>query len=336
INGFGRIGRTVAKVNSITDQFDLVLINDINPHVENLAYLFKYDSTYGRFEGDVSTEGNRFFVNGKPIVCTACPDVRKVPWDQNDVDIVIDSSGVAKNVLAARSVISKSQVRKVVVTHSSPEVDREVIMGVNDETILREDNLVSGSICDANAIAAVLKWIDEEYGVESGALTTLHPWLSYQNLVDGPSVSQQNPGVVWPDFALGRASNESLIPKNTTAMTATEKVLPHLSGKIISFSYRVPTKVVASSDLTLNLSMSVGERDLREFLNEKCSKSKYIRANYESLISIDYEREEASGILDMQWIKSTGKTIKLIVWYDNEWGYSSRVLDLAVRLSKDF
>jgi glyceraldehyde 3-phosphate dehydrogenase len=134
---------------------------------------------------------------------------------------------------------------------------------------------------------------------------------------------------VWDDFALGRAAGESLIPKNTTALTATEKVIPEIAGKLLSFSYRIPTRVVASSDLTLNLGSSVTQKQLEKFLQDQCKKSDYVCANYESLVSVDYEQEEASAVLDLQWLKSIGNTAKVIVWYDNEWGYSSRVLDLA-------
>jgi glyceraldehyde 3-phosphate dehydrogenase len=178
-----------------------------------------------------------------------------------------------------------------------------------------------------------LKWLDDKYGIEGGALTTLHPWLSYQNLVDGPSISQSNPGIVWTDYALGRASVDSLIPKNTTAMSATEQVLPQLQGKILSFSYRIPTNIVASSDITLNLSKNVTEAELQEFLTTQCHNNPYVKINTESLVSLDYEQEEASAILDMQWVKVKGKTVKVVLWYDNEWGYSARVLDLVNKLS---
>jgi glyceraldehyde 3-phosphate dehydrogenase len=333
INGFGRIGRAIAKINAQRDYFDLVLINDINPHLDNLAYLFRYDSTYGRFNGTVENTEEALIINGKNVTCTAQRHLRDVPWSQYQPDVVIDASGVASNVVEAKRLIKEGATNKVVVTHSSSDADHEVIMGVNDETLTSQHRVVSNSICDANAIAHVLKWLDDEYGIEGGALTTLHPWLSYQNLVDGPSISQSIPGIVWADYALGRASVDSLIPKNTTAMIATEQVLPHLKGKILSFSYRIPTNIVASSDITLNLSKNVKEEELRDFFFRKCANSSYVKINTESLVSLDYEQEEASAILDMQWLKVKGKMMKIILWYDNEWGYSARVLDLVNKLS---
>jgi glyceraldehyde 3-phosphate dehydrogenase len=177
-----------------------------------------------------------------------------------------------------------------------------------------------------------MKWMDNGFGIESGSLTTLHPWLAYQNLVDGPSISQSNPGVVWTDYALGRSSCDSLIPKNTTAMDAIERVLPNLSGKILSFSYRIPTDIVASSDITLNLKKEVTKEELVVFLTKMCANSQYVAINTESLVSLDYEQTESSAIIDMQWTNAVSNTVKIVLWYDNEWAYSARVLDLARKL----
>jgi glyceraldehyde 3-phosphate dehydrogenase len=332
INGFGRIGRAIAKINAQHGYFDLVLINDINPYVDNLAYLFKYDSTYGRFPGQVDNTEDEIIINGDKIVCTAHRSLYDVPWEDHGVDVVVEATGVESNVVEAKRIVEEGRASKIIITHSSEKVDHEVVMGVNDETLTAEHKVVSNSICDANAVAHIMKWVDDEYGIEGGALTTLHPWMSYQNLVDGTAVSESSPGVVWTDYALGRASTDSLIPKNTTAMRAVERVLPSLKGKILSFSYRIPADIVASSDITLNLSRSVQEEELRAFLIKKCDNSLYVRVNTESLISLDYEQEEVSAVIDMQWLKGVGKTFKMILWYDNEWGYSARVLDLVKKL----
>jgi len=332
INGFGRIGRSIAKINAQYNYFDLVLINDINPHVGNLSYLFKYDSTYGKFDGAVTNTSDEIIINGVSSVCTCHTDIEKILWKDVNVDILIDSSGVGENVSKAKQLAQTGLIKACVVTHSHKDVDFEVIMGVNDESMNSKQQVFSNSICDANAIAHLMKWMDEEYGIESGSLTTLHPWLSYQNVVDGPSISQSNPGIVWTDYALGRACVDSLIPKNTTAMTAVEKVLPKLKDKVISFSYRIPTDIVATSDITLNLKHSVKTSELIDFLQKKCTQSPYVRSNTESLVSLDYEKDESSAVIDMQWVKVVNNTVKVVLWYDNEWGYSARVLDLARRI----
>ena len=332
INGFGRIGRAIAKINEKNQLFDLVLINDINPHPENLAYLFKYDSTYGKFDGDVFHGEETIVINQNKSRYSSHASLDKIPWDELSIDLVIDCSGVAKNISDGKSLIQEKKFKKMIVTNSYEDVDNEIIMGVNDGELSSNDNVVSNSICDANAIAHIMKWLDEEFEILGGSLTTLHPWLAYQNLVDGTSISSSNPGVVWKDYALGRASTGNLIPKNTTAMTAVEKVLPNLKGKVLSFSYRIPTDIVASSDITLNLGKNLSESELKIFFEKKCASSQYIDINYESLVSMDYEMQEASGIIDGQWVKTNKNVVKIILWYDNEWGYSSRVLDLAKKL----
>ena len=334
INGFGRIGRAVARANQIKRKFELVAVNDINPHIDNMAYLLKYDSTYGHYPVDVSVGKKSLVIDGKHVTYSSESDISKVSWDSRQVDVVVDSSGIAKNIDLSHKIISNSDVSKVVVTHSSDSVDNEVVMGVNCDSLSSGDNVVSNSICDANAIAHVMKWINDEYGIESGSITTLHPWLSYQNIVDGPAISQSNPGVVWKDFSLGRSSVSSVIPKNTTAMTAVEKVIPALKGKVMSFSYRIPTGIVASSDLTIRIKKQICQEDLVTFINEKINESPYVSANSESLISHDYEGNDSSAIIDMQWLKVQGDMIKIVLWYDNEFGYSSRVLDLAAKLSE--
>ena len=333
INGFGRIGRAITKLNMKYQKFDLVLINDINPNCDNLVYLLNYDSTYGRLSQPVISSGNKMLFGENHATVTSVSDLQEISWDSLDIDVLIDSSGVSGNVAVAKDLTKRQAVRKAVVTHSSNDVDREIILGVNTDALRSDDAVVSSSICDANAIAHPLKWINDEFGIVGGSVTTLHPWLSYQNLVDGPSISQSNPGVVWDDFALGRAAGESLIPKNTTALTATEKVIPSIAGRLLSFSYRIPTRVVASSDVTLNLGSSITQKELEQFLQDKCERSPYVRANYESLVSVDYEQEEASAVLDLQWIRAIGNTIKIIVWYDNEWAYSARALELASKVS---
>jgi|APSaa5957512535_1039671.scaffolds.fasta_scaffold77021_2 glyceraldehyde 3-phosphate dehydrogenase len=334
INGFGRIGRAVARINAQYNYFDLVLINDINPHVDNLAYLFKYDSTYGKFDGEVSNTLNEITINAASSACTCYANLEQIPWNEFKVDILIDSSGIEENVSKAKILAQNKLIGACIVTHSNKDVDLEVVVGVNDDEINSKHQVVSNSICDANAIAHVMKWMDEKYGIKSGSLTTLHPWLSYQNLVDGPAISQSNPGVVWTDYALGRASTDSLIPKNTTAMTAVEKVLPQLKGKILSFSYRIPTDIVATSDITINLQCDVTTNEVIDFLQEKCDQSIYVRVNTESLVSLDYEKDESSAVIDMQWIKTIDNVVKIVLWYDNEWGYSARVLDLAKKLTR--
>jgi len=334
INGFGRIGRTIARINAIKRYFRLVAINDLNPQLNNMAYLLKFDSTYGKFPGEVSCdcENSILKINGQEAKYFSKPNIAEVDWKSEAVEILIDASGPEENVTRAKDLIKNGIVKKVIVTHSTDNADNEIILGINDDMLKASDNVISSNICDSSAIAHVLKWIDDEYGIESGSVTTLHPWLSYQNLVDGPAISQSYPGVIWKDYALGRASSNSIIPKNTTAVKSAVKILKNLEGKLLSFSYRIPTDIVASSDIVLKLKKAPSNDELRAYLENKVANSDYVRGNYESLVSLDYEKEEASAVIDFQWLKVQNGLIKIVLWYDNEWGYSTNVLRLAKKV----
>lgn len=336
INGFGRIGRAIAKINALNDRFQLVAINDIDPSPANLAYLLKYDSTYGRCSFPVEHDENSITINGHKALYSGKRQLLDIDWQKLNVDILIESSGVHESVKDAAKLIREGLIKAAVVTHSTSLVDKEVIMGINENKITEEDKLISNSICDANALAHILKWLDESYEIKNGAVTTLHPWLAYQNLVDGPSISESVPGCIWRDQALGRASINNLIPKNTSAVTAVERVLPQISGKLMSFSYRTPTDIVASSDITVSVKKPVTEDTVRAMIKEKAQNNSYISINNESLVSCDYLQLPFSAIIDMQWLKVNQDMIKIVIWYDNEWGYSHRALDLVEYLAAKF
>ncbi len=331
INGFGRIGRNVARINQMHGPFELVVINDINPDIGNLAYLFKYDSTLGKYPGTVKAGDGAIEIDGRSIAVYSRDDIGEVPWAEAGVDVVIDCTGVSQNVLSGGRLVKQKRVRKMVVTHASPHVDKTIIMGVNEHTYASgRDHVLSSSICDANAIGPVISFLERRYGIDSGFVTTLHPWLSYQKLVDAPLQSQANPGHFWNDYRLGRASGGALIPKETTAVSALLAVLPALQGRLDAISYRVPTHVVSSADLTLSLAKSVTSNELTQALEELATSCRYVQLNREPLVSVDFEQTDASCHIDMQFARVVGRNmVKVVVWYDNEWGYSHRALDVA-------
>tara|TARA_B100001123_G_scaffold450403_1_gene620890 strand:- start:802 stop:1827 length:1026 start_codon:yes stop_codon:yes gene_type:complete len=333
INGFGRIGRTITRINAKKNIFNLVLINELNSNINNLSYLLKYDSIYGESNLEVSSSRNFLKINGKNIICTSFQNLNEIKWNKKNIDIIIDCSGTKKDFSTVKKILLKNNIKYLIYTNSSNKVDKEIIMGTNERKLTKKDKIISSSICDANALANVIKLIDDEYNINNGSITTIHPWLSYQNLLDGPVISEKNRNQIWPDFALGRSSINNLIPKKTTAIAATEKVLPKLKGRLLSFSYRVPTSIVSSSDLTLNIKKNIKMSELKKYLIQSTKRNNYIKLNFESLVSIDYKQNEASVIIDMQWLQVNKNTIKLVIWYDNEWGYSCRVLDLIKKLS---
>jgi len=272
INGFGRIGRAVFRNNLINNVFDVVCINDINPDIDNLAYILKYDSTYGKLSDKVSINNNKLVVNDKDINIYNSTSILDVDWMGNNVDVIIDATGVDQNLLEAVK-LKETGIKYCVFTNSpNPKnIDKTIIMGVNQEQIdFDNDFLIASSICDANAFVPVAKVLDREYGIEHGFLTTLHPWLGYQNLLDGPSASYSSPGEIHDHYALGRSSFGTIIPKTTSAIDAACKVMAGLEGKFLSFSYRIPTMVVGSADATFKLRDNITSAMVKElFINEE-------------------------------------------------------------------
>ena len=336
INGLGRIGRAIFRINLSDPRFRVVAINDVNPDNHNIAYLLKYDSIYGRLGKTVGIDGDYLVVEGiaDPIRIYHEPHIDDAPWDAEQVDVVIDSSGVYSNLARARD-LKQRNVRMCVTTNSpaEDEVDKTIILGINEESIdFGSDFLIASSICDANAVAPVLHVLDREYGIDHGSLTTLHPWLNYQNLLDGPSVSYASPGHIHDDYTLGRASVHSLIPKTTSAMSATCKVLKNLEGKFMSLSYRVPTMIVSSSDVSVKVNTDLTREDLCDLFIEEQRKQRFniFYCNREPLVSTDFIGMEYSSIIDQRWLMvNKHNYLKCVCWYDNEWGYSSRVVDLV-------
>ena len=336
INGFGRIGRAITRINLERKAFDLVAINDINPDVENVRYLLRYDSTYGRLRSEVAVDGRDLVFNGAADRATVYGEnsVSNVPWDEHGVDVVIDASGVDDNLVALPK-LADHGVRHCIVTSSpdSGRVDKSVIVGVNEQTLGRHDFVISSSICDAAAFVSVMYLLEQAYGIEYGSLTTLHPWLSYQSLLDGPSFTYAN---VNPGYTLGRASPMSLIPKTSSCVQASSQIMPGIDEKFISVSYRVPTMIVSAADVVVKLPRPVTRNEVIELFEDAERKQRYsiIQNNHEPLVSIDFIGSEYSAIVDHRWTAVQGSgQLKLVIWYDNEWGYSSRVVDLVTHLA---
>ena len=340
INGFGRIGRAISRINEKEKRFRVVAVNDLDPNVENHAYLLKYDSTYGRLGGQVeASNGDKLLsVNGKSIKFYAQSDISEVPWSEHGIDVVIDATGISSNVLMSHRLIESTEVSKVIITHSPKDgVDHTIIFGVNEGIYDPEvHHVVSTSICDANAAAPVLHLLDEAYGVEHGYITTLHPWLSYQNLIDGSVRSVESPGHFWTEFSLGRTSTVNLIPKRTTLINALQHVLPQLASRLDAISFRVPTGIVSASDMTLSLKENVTAADINALFREEAKRNNHIMGYEEdSLVSIDFLGIEQSVYVDSRWTRSnTNKSIKIVLWYDNEWGYSHRVIDMVSLMAR--
>jgi glyceraldehyde 3-phosphate dehydrogenase len=339
INGYGRIGRAIHRISEKTKAFDVVVINDINPDNKNIAYLLQYDTTYGRFDYEVESDDSSIKYNGVSVNLFHKEDIFDVPWDDHDVDIVIESSGVSKNVNAIKS-DQDSNVKHFIVTNAQNDGIKTIIFGVNegefDPTLHRA---LSSSICDTISLAPIIKIIENRNKVLGGFLTTLHPWLSYQNLLDGPSASWSQPGDIFSHYSLGRSSVGTLIPKSTSAINAADVVFPGLSSKLQSFSYRVPTSIVSSAVLIVQLENKIDIQQLLSDFDDFQLSQKYhvLKNSRDPLISADYTGIDASVIIDHRWSKvENDNLLKLVYWYDNEWGYSSRVVDMVKMISEHY
>ena len=331
INGLGRIGRAIVRINLEMDYFDLVAINDINPDNKNMAYLLKYDCTYGKLLRTIDNDNENIYIDDKQIKVSHESEIKNV--DFNDIDIVIEASGVQKNIDQLEDLCKSSKVKHFIVTNINAKHSKNIIFGVNEDELEKSDNkIISSSICDAISLGPIYNILNNHYNIDSGFLVTLHPWLSYQNLLDGPAKSWSQPGDVFSHYALGRASTQSLIPKSTSAVKALNNVFPTAQDKLCSFSYRTPTQIVSSAVLTLVLEEETSSQELIDLFQKSEMKQQYniIQTTNEPLVSMDYIKNDFSAIIDTRWIQVKNEHhIELVYWYDNEWGYSSRIVDMV-------
>lgn len=331
INGLGRIGRQIFRLAAKEKDIEIVLINEKIPDINNWIYTISYDTIYGKNEENIEYKDNRFFLNNKAIITSCKNKISEVPWGKHNVDYIVDCTGIKDNIVESRVILERKEVKKIFISHSPEDVDFTMVLGVNENIYDdKKHNLIASSICDATAIAPITKLIDAKFKIKSGYLTTLHPWLSYQNLMDGPSSSWSMPGEVYHHYALGRSSIGNLIPKPTTAMDAVLKVLPNLSKNSIgSFSYRTPTQIVGSADITFYVEEELDKEDLISTFEDFKNIQKFpiIRITKEPLVSSDFIGDKHSCIIDERWLDVVNKKlIKCVLWYDNELGYSSNII----------
>ena len=337
INGFGRIGRAIFRVNATNKLFEVIAINDINDNVESIEYLMKYDSIHGILPDNIESGNNEILFNGRSIKVFSESEIANVPWNSLGVDIIIECTGNLNNVTNAKKCLGKC-VKKVVFSDSPAEhIDFTFVFGVNDHEYNHEKHdIIACSICDVVGLAPALKKIVERFGIQSGFLLTLHPWLFYQNIMDGVSKSTAVKDKFGTHLAIGRASMGTLIPKNTSLVPALERVMPVIKGKLCGMSFRVPTEVVASANATLILESDVETEEIKHYLSS-CNKEPILHYTEAPLISVDYKHNKNSCVIDGKWIEVLNKRqLRLVTWYDNEWGYSSRVNDIVQNISEKF
>ena len=331
INGLGRIGRHLFRLFSLDNNINIKAINDINPDLKNWIYTINYDSIYGRNNFPLRIQKGVLELNEKKISTFNKKNIEDVPWAECGVDYIVESSGVSSNVLGSKIILNNKKVKQILVTNCSDVVDFTMVLGVNENHFNPQNHkLISSNICDATAIAPIMKLINDLYTIQTGSITTLHPWLTYQNLMDGASKSVSNPGEIYHHYAIGRSAIRNIIPKPTSALDAVIKVLPQLDiNTFSSMSFRTPTEIVGSADITLIAEKQISRNQILNELEkyEENQKFPVLKLIEEPLVSLDFLGEKYSAIVDIRWLKVINKNlIKFVLWYDNEYGYSCNVL----------
>ncbi len=328
INGFGRIGRNAFKIAFERSDLEIVAINDLTDN-KTLAYLLKHDSNYGTYSHDVKATDDGIEVDGRLVKVLAEKDPSVLPWGDLGVDIVIESTGFFTDKEGASKHVQAGAKRVVISGPTKSDGVDTIVLGANDDKVQGSTEVISNASCTTNSLGAVMAVLDAEFGVEKSMLTTVHSYTASQALQDAPK----------KDLREGRNAAENMVPTTTGAAIAVTKTLPQLEGKFDGVSVRVPTPVVSISDVTALLSRDVTVEEINEAFKKAAAQEYYqgiLGVSDEPLVSSDYIGNSNSGTVDLPLTKVVdGNLIKVMVWYDNEWGYSNRLVELVADVGKN-
>ncbi len=327
INGFGRIGRNALKILLERHDVQVVGINDITD-AKTLAHLLKHDSSYGTYDKKVSSTEKSIIINTREIPVFAEKDPAKLPWGKLGVDVVIESTGFFTKPEDARAHIKAGAKKVVISAPAKGEGAKTVVLGVNEEIVDEKDDILSNASCTTNCIAPIMKVLEDEFGIKKAMMTTVHSYTGSQRILDAPA----------KDLREARSAAENIVPTTTGASKAAAKTIPSLEGKFNGLSVRVPTPVVSLSDITAIINRDTTKEELTN-LFKKAAKEPYyegiLGVTEEELVSSDFIGDPHSCIVDLPLIDVVGgNMIKVVAWYDNEWGYSNRLVELAVDFGK--
>jgi len=327
INGFGRIGRNAFKLAFDRSDLEVVAVNDLTD-TKTLAYLLKHDSNYGTYKHDVSYDDTGIIVNGEHIKVTAEKDPAALPWGDLGVDLVIESTGRFTDKENAELHIKAGAKRVVISGPTKSDGVDTIVLGANEDKIEGASHVISNASCTTNSLGAVMAVLDAEFGVQKSLLTTVHSYTASQALQDAPA----------KDLREGRNAAENIVPTTTGAAIAVTKTLPQLENKFDGLSIRVPTPVVSLSDVTALLERDVTVEEINNAFKKAAAEPYYqgiLGVSEEALVSRDYIGNSHSGVVDLLLTKVVaGNLIKVMVWYDNEWGYSNRLVELVADVAK--
>ena len=323
INGYGRIGRNILRAlyeHERAKEIRIVAINDLS-NAQTNVHLTRYDSTHGRFHADVQLDENHMIVNGDSILMTAERNPTSLPWASLGVDVVLECTGIFTSREKASQHL-QAGARKVIISAPGKDVDKTIVFGVNHQVLTASDSIISNASCTTNCLAPLVQPLHNKLGIVSGLMNTIHAYTNDQNLLDNAH----------EDLRRARSATESIIPTKTGAAAAVGLVLPELDGKLDGFAMRVPTKNVSVVDLTFKASRSTSVKEVNDILIEASQGALkgILEINHEPLVSIDFNHNPASSIVDIAQTKVIGgDLVKVCAWYDNEWGFSNRMLDVA-------
>lgn len=326
INGFGRIGRLVFRsiLERKSDQYDVVAVNDLTD-AETLAYLFKYDSVHGVYPGEVSVDGSDLIIDGDRLRVFSERDPSKLPWGDFDTDVVVESTGIFRTRDQAALHLAGGAKKVVISAPAKGEVDATVVIGVNDSILTGKEEILSNASCTTNCLAPMVKVLQDNFGVERGLMTTIHAYTSDQRLLDAPH----------SDLRRARGAATSIIPTTTGAAKAVGLVLPELAGKLDGFALRVPTPDGSLTDLTAELSRPATAAEINSVMKDAAAGplKGILQYSEDPIVSIDIVHNGHSCIFDAPLTNSSGTLVKVVGWYDNEWGYACRTVDLIAMVS---
>jgi len=325
INGFGRIGRLVFREMAKREEFEVIALNDLTDP-KSLSHLLKYDSVHGKYPGDVSYNENSIIVDGKEIKVLAIKDPAELPWKELGVEYVVEATGLFRKRAQIEKHLQAGAKKVILTVPAKDEIDNTIVLGVNDEKLKAEDKIVSNASCTTNCLAPVAKVLNDEFGIKSGLMTTTHAYTNDQNTLDGPH----------KDLRRARTAAVSIIPTTTGAAKATGKVIPELNGKLDGMAMRVPTPDGSVVDLVVEVEKDVTVEKVNAAMKKAAEGSMKGILEYltDPVVSIDIVGNPHSSIFDSLLTMVNGNIVKIISWYDNEWGYSVRVVDLLEKMAK--
>ena len=328
INGFGRIGRNALKIAMERKDIEIVAINDLTD-TKTLAKLLQYDSSYGIYDYEVKFDDTSLIINGKRIRVLSEKDPAALPWKDMGIDVVIESTGLFTDPAKAKAHVDAGARKVVISAPAKGEGAKTIVIGVNEDTLDSGDVIISNASCTTNCIAPVMKILEDNFGIDKAMMTTVHSYTASQRLQDAPA----------KDLREARAAAENIVPTTTGASKAAALTIPSLTGRFNGISVRVPTPVVSLADITAVLKRSVTKEELVKTLKKAAAEPYYegiVDVTEEELVSTDFRGNAHSAIIDLPLTDVVGgNLIKVVAWYDNEWGYSNRLVELAADFGKD-